>query len=543
MVKKSKTVKEFLKKFDKQTLSVIEKETEEKKITVVILNNLAFPKVSSKIPKKYHTEFTFLPLSNIWQAFFDNKLDIVKELVSSKIIHDTGLINVIRSSLKLRVGVQERLEQYVTSMVLFGSWARGKAVKGSDIDIAFVIDDTDVRSKTRVEIKKKLRKIILSIAAKISKDFNIQVYLLTQFWEYVRDANPTIFTLLRDGVPIYDRGLFTPWKLLLKMGKIKPTPEAIDSFMSSSKLLLNLVNKTMADLIVEKLYYSMLNPAQAALMFVGISPPIYSDTPKLLKRHFVEKGLLAQKYVNWLDEIIKLRKEIEHSTNRKVSGKLLDKHVNRAEKFSEEISNLFEKLKREDIGEKIKEIDYLFTKGMKQALEMMGFKPPKKNVSSTFVRKVKESKIMPSSYADFVHYLNGLKKDYKKGLVTQQDVNKLEKEAHEFIETITNIIKARELKGTDKFKIKFKYGKSVGEVWFIKGYAYIIRDLSHPEKGVLRAKIKKDGAMGKPVKVTLATLDKKRKDVDVAEEATVKEKTLESIKNMFGSNVEIIISE
>jgi mannose/fructose/N-acetylgalactosamine-specific phosphotransferase system component IIB len=73
------------------------------------------------------------------------------------------------------------------------------------------------------ELKEKIRKIVLGMAAEISKKFNCQTYLLTEFWEYVRDANPVIFTLLRDGVPLIDKGLFAPWRLLLRMGRIKPT--------------------------------------------------------------------------------------------------------------------------------------------------------------------------------------------------------------------------------------------------------------------------------------------------------------------------------
>ena len=47
-----------------------------------------------------------------------------------------------------------------------------------------------------------------------------QVYLLTDFWDALKDAHPVMFTFLRDGVPFYDRGLYNSWKELLKLGKI-----------------------------------------------------------------------------------------------------------------------------------------------------------------------------------------------------------------------------------------------------------------------------------------------------------------------------------
>src|SRR3989344_5497979 len=71
----------------------------------------------------------------------------------------------------------------------------------------------------------------------VNKDFHVQTYILTDFWDAVKDAHPVMFTFLRDGVPLYDRGLFMPWKLLLQMGRIKPSPEAIDMQMDvASKL-------------------------------------------------------------------------------------------------------------------------------------------------------------------------------------------------------------------------------------------------------------------------------------------------------------------
>ena len=67
--------------------------------------------------------------------------------------------------------------------------------------------------------------------AGVKNKLSPNIYLLTEFWEGVKDANPIFYTFLRDGVPLYDRGGFLPWKLLLRMGKIKPTPESIDMFI------------------------------------------------------------------------------------------------------------------------------------------------------------------------------------------------------------------------------------------------------------------------------------------------------------------------
>ena len=135
--------------------------------------------------------------------------------------------------------VLKKFEKYILSYVLAGSLTQGRATATSDIDVWIVIDDTDVKKMSRIELKDKLRGIIIGMGIEageltgIKNKLNIQVYILTDFWESLKEANPIIFTLLRDGVPFYDRGIFMPWKQLLRMGHIKPSREAIDFFIST----------------------------------------------------------------------------------------------------------------------------------------------------------------------------------------------------------------------------------------------------------------------------------------------------------------------
>jgi predicted nucleotidyltransferase len=134
--------------------------------------------------------------------------------------------------LDIEPGVLEKalqfIEKYIVAYVLAGSIVQGKATPESDIDVFIVIDDTDVKRMTRAELKDKLRAIIIGMGVQageitgIRNKINIQVYILTDFWESIKEAHPVIFTFLRDGVPFYDRGIFMPWKQLLKMGRIKP---------------------------------------------------------------------------------------------------------------------------------------------------------------------------------------------------------------------------------------------------------------------------------------------------------------------------------
>ena len=88
-----------------------------------------------------------------------------------------------------------------------------------------MIDDTDVKRMPRLQLLDRLRGMIhdyireATAIAGVKNILNVQVYLLTDFWDKVKDSEPVMFTFIRDGVPLFDRGTFLPWKLLLQMGK------------------------------------------------------------------------------------------------------------------------------------------------------------------------------------------------------------------------------------------------------------------------------------------------------------------------------------
>src|SRR3989338_2688175 len=204
-------------------------------------------------------------LSELWQNCYDAKYDLLQLIAMGAPVYDKGMLAAIKIAEVHKSMVLKKFEKYIVSYVLAGSLTQGRATPTSDIDVWVVIDDTDVKKMTRVELKDKLRAIIIGMGIEagdltgIKNKINIQVYILTDFWENLKEANPIIFTLLRDGVPFYDRGIFMPWKQLLKMGKIKPSAEAIDLFMSSGDSMIKRVSYTLKTLGMEDTYYAILD--------------------------------------------------------------------------------------------------------------------------------------------------------------------------------------------------------------------------------------------------------------------------------------------
>ena len=245
---------------------------------------------------------------DIWEICMDSKYDIAEAIGMSFPLFDKGILGGLRVAQIHKSLVLKKFEKYVYSYVIWGSLARGEAQKTSDIDVGVIIDDTDVKRMPRLELKEKLRNIIYSYVmqaeelAGVKNKLSPNIYLLTEFWEGVKDANPIFFTFLRDGVPVYDRGGFLPWKLLLKMGKIKPTPESIDMFMSYGDKTKEIVNRKLLDIVIGDIYWGVITPAQAMLMLYGLPPPTIKEAVAEFKKVFVDQEkMIEKKYADILE--------------------------------------------------------------------------------------------------------------------------------------------------------------------------------------------------------------------------------------------------
>src|SRR3989344_1352784 len=220
---------------------------------------------------------------DVWNYGLDGKYDMTSAIAMSFPLHDKGILGALRVAEIHKTLVLRKFERYVASYVIAGSLVRGDTTKTSDVDVYVIIDDTDVKRMPRLELREKLRGIIFqyvleaSELAGVRNKLSPQIYLLTDFWESVKDAHPVIFTFIRDGIPLFDKGTFTPWKLLLKMGRIKPSPESIDMFMKTADKTKEMAERRLIDAMID-IYYGVLTPSQALIMLYGLPPPIPKET-------------------------------------------------------------------------------------------------------------------------------------------------------------------------------------------------------------------------------------------------------------------------
>ena len=490
-------------------------------------------------------------LSELWQNCYDAKYDILQLVALSAPIYDKGMLQAIKIAEVHKNMVLKKFERYIVSYVLAGSLTQGRATKTSDIDVWIVIDDTDVKKMTRAELKDKLRAIIIGMGieagelTKVKNKLNIQVYILTDFWDSLKEANPIIFTLLRDGVPFYDRGMFMPWKQLLRIGKIKPSPEAIDMFMNSGEQMLKRVELKLKDIGMEDIYYAILTPSQAALMMHGIPPPAPSETADLMRDIFVKKErLLEEKFVKILEDNIILRKEIEHGTKKGVTGKDVDELLREAKKYLKRINRLFSQIEKMK-GEKdmVNIYDTVITI-IRDVLKMEGIE----RVSDIEIIKIFEDELISQGKvpAKFLRILNDItkaKKDYDEKKLTKPEVDKVKKDSSELIKFLVEYMQRKRGRELERAKIRIKHGNRHGEVILLENEAYIIHDIDHEEKELSKAKIKPDGSLGTVQKASLEELEKAIAKTEIPPKAFIKEPIFEDLKRVFGKDVEILINK
>ncbi|MBN2111650.1 nucleotidyltransferase domain-containing protein [Candidatus Woesearchaeota archaeon] len=536
---------------DQINILVLVDDTDSKKMTKMELKE----KLSSIIDSiAQDIDKNMLPqtviLSELWQTCYDGKYDMLRMFSMAAPVYDTGMLSAIKIAEIHKSMILKKFEKYIVSYVLAGSLVQGRATKTSDIDVWVVVDDTDVKKMTRAELKDKLRAIIIGMGIEagemtgIKNKLNIQVYILTDFWDSLKEANPIIFTLLRDGVPFYDRGVFMPWKLLLKMGKIKPSAEAIDMFMSSGENMLKRVHFKLKDIGMEDIFYAILTPSQAALMLYGVPPPTPRETPELIREIFVEKEkLLEDKYVTTLEKVIAIRKDLEHGTKADVTGKEIDDVLKAAEEYLERIKKLFEQIEASKQEESMVHIYETITTVLRDTLVLEGVE----KVSDADLVKVFDEELIakgkiPAKFLRILKDVVQAKKDYDAKKLTKAEVEKVKKDSGILIRTIIEHMQRKRGRELQKTKLRVKYGEKNGEVTILGDTAYIVRDLEQEEKEVIKAKIGPDGKLGPTEKSSLEDMEKDLANIRIPERVFIKEKIFESLKDLFGKDVEIQVN-
>lgn len=224
--------------------------------------------------------------------------------------------------------VHKELGDLVRAVVLFGSAT--KKDDPNDIDVLIIIDDIHIAFTQ--ELQQAYQVIVQNCVQATSKRLHVTTLRFSNFWEYVRTADPVITTVLRDGQALIDTGFFSPLQLLLQQGRIRPSSEAIWAYYAKAPQVL-LSSKWKVMLAVADLYWAVIDSAHAALMAVGVVPQTPQHVPGLLQEKLVDKGLLEENYPLTAKKFYDLQKDIYSRRIETISGARWDKLYAEADDF------------------------------------------------------------------------------------------------------------------------------------------------------------------------------------------------------------------
>lgn len=443
----------------------LDKETIEK-IKKKIHINLIIPDEKSKeIPKLKKDILGFIESSKlniwvhvrtpseIWEMNLDSKFELSAAISMSFPLHDKGLLGALRVSEIHKSLVVQKFDKYVVSYVLGGSLVRGEATKSSDVDVFVIINDTDVKRMPRLELKERLRGMIYQYVAEASHLAGVknklepQIYLLTDFWESVKDAHPVMFTFIRDGIPIYDKGTFMPWKALLKMGKLKPSPEAIDMFMSMGDGVIPRSKRTLLSDIFVNIFWGVTTPAQALLMLNGCPPPnAKKELLRDFKREFYDTKMIEKKYIDFIDKVVKTWRDYEHEKIKEISGTEIDKLLKETEDYLKRLKELRKAIEKKT-NEKM--IEQLYQDVLSLLKGLTGKKSQDQIVESFDKDFVKKGLFTPQS-SKYLKNIIFARSEFKKGKLNAHKVDNARKDAEILINDIVEYNQRKELSAMNK---------------------------------------------------------------------------------------------
>ncbi|MBI2141415.1 hypothetical protein HYU16_03240, partial [Candidatus Woesearchaeota archaeon] len=337
---------------------------------------------------------------------------------------------------------------------------------------------------------------------------------------------------------------FMPWKQLLQMGRVKPSSEAIELYMSSGEQLLERVKLKLKEIGMEDMFWAIITPTQAAIMLYGIPPPTPKETPEVVREIFVRKEkLLEETYLNTLEAVIKTRKELEHGDRKDMSGVEVDKLLADCDKYLKRIDQLFKEIAQVKEEENIVRLYDTAVTMIRDALKLEGIdKVDDAELVSTFEDELISKNRIAAKYLRMLNAIIKAKKDYEAKKLNKAEIEKVKKDSAEFSTALLEYIQRKRGRELERAKIRVKHGSKFGEVILLESDAFIIKDIDQQQKEVSRAKVTEEGGLAAMTESSVEEMEAALANSPIPPKTFIREKIFEDLKRIFGKDVEILVN-
>ncbi|MEM4263965.1 MAG: hypothetical protein QW666_03680, partial [Candidatus Woesearchaeota archaeon] len=127
------------------------------------------------------------------------------------------------------------------------------------------------------------------------------------------------------------------------------------------------------------------------------------------------------------------------------------------------------------------------------------------------------------------------------GKLTKTEIDEVRKSAQELIKFMVEYMQRKRGRALDRAKIRIKYGEKFGELTLLGNTAFLIREIDAEEKQLEKAEIQRDGSLGTLEKSSWEEFEKAITKMAIPQKAFIKEPVFESLKKIFGKDVEILV--
>jgi tetratricopeptide (TPR) repeat protein/predicted nucleotidyltransferase len=491
--------------------------------------------------EKFEQKYQSLHWNGIWQYCLDGKYELINRLSNSFVLHDSRYVRGLRHLWHHRERVLKKFDRYIAGYVVAGSFVRGDSKPDSDIDVWIVIDDTDVKEMSRSELDYKLRVIIQNFAQEsadqleINNIVHIQTYLLTNYWISLRDSHPVITTFLKDGRPLYDRGIFTAWRILLNDGKISQTRDVISKKLKTARDDNEKTRGGIFNLAEQAIYLPVLTVAQELLLVYGIQPPNPIRTAEELSK----LGVLSPESIQVVNDSVDLITSAKHGGLQKIKAEDIDKINSKVVDFLDEVDQVINKIYERGVGVDVTakslsdSYKYLiqemleilhqdtcgFEDGLRFLLETGNIEP----IVVSIVYKLDELKVQEQK----------LPQDYRTELFLSK--------ATQYLEGLKNRADYLRTNALRKNRIRFTCKDSIGELAFFRDKLFVIHDLANIENSRISKISLGEDDYGRVGVGRMEELMRMNSDEDQRTRGVLSNSLLKIVADLLNSDISLLI--
>ncbi len=283
----------------------------------------------------------------------------------------------------------------------------------------------------------------------------------------------------------------------------------------------------------------MLTPAQSALMLYGVPPTAPKETPSVFREIFVKRErLLEDKYMDMLERIIKMRKDLEHGTKKDITGKEIDELLKNAQKYLERIQTLFENIDKKREKEDFTGLSMSAQSLLDEVLRASGKEPKQKLLQ---LKELIEANLIPVSCLRSLENIEHAKAEHEKGKLSKESFVKLFKEYRSCEKILQEYLDRKRSRDLQRAKIRVKHGTSFGELILLEKTAFVIDDIGKETPTIQRANVNSDGSLAKLEKSSFEELEKVLSTENIPDKVFVRAPIFKDLQKAFGKDVEIIL--